>query len=123
MYSLLIKTHFDAAHYLKDYPGECANLHGHTWKVEVLVEGEELNEIDLLYDFKDLKQATEKVIQKFDHKYINEIKPFDRMSPTGENLSRFIHQELGKLLPEQITLKEVRIWESDSACLIYQEDK
>lgn len=121
MYSLLVKTHFDAAHFLKDYPGECANLHGHTWKIEVVVEGEELNEIDILYDFKDLKKATNQVIKRFDHKYINEIKPFDKKSPTGENLSRYIYDELEKILPENISLKEIRVWESDSACLTYNK--
>jgi 6-pyruvoyl tetrahydropterin synthase/QueD family protein len=55
MYELTIKAHFDAAHALRGYPGECKNLHGHTWDVEVTVLGSDLDDIGIVYDFKRLK--------------------------------------------------------------------
>ena len=121
MYKLLIKSHFDAAHHLPGYPGKCAGLHGHTWKIEVVVEGEKLNEIELVYDFRDLKAQLNKLLNQFDHKYLNEVPPFDKLSPTGENLAKYLFNSLKKELPPEVTLSEVRVWESDDACLTYSE--
>ena len=119
MYSLTVKTHFDAAHALRGYPGDCAKLHGHTWDVEVTVEGTRLNDIELLYDFRNLKEDLRGVIDKFDHKHLNEVAPFDRLSPTGENLARFIYEELEERIGAAVRLREVRVWESPQACIAY----
>lgn len=120
MYELLVKTHFDAAHALRGYPGKCKALHGHTWKVEVTVTGDRLNEIELLIDFADLKKMVDTVLDRFDHKYLNEIPPFDGLSPTGENLARYLYEEIEKELPPEVTLKQVSVWESESACITYK---
>ncbi len=120
MYELLVKSHFDAAHYLRRYPGKCKELHGHTWKVEAVVAGETLNEMELVYDFSDLKSKLNEVLSRFDHKCINEIPPFDKLSPTGENLAKYIFEELEKLIPDEVSLKQINIWESEDACLTYK---
>ncbi|MDI6892827.1 MAG: 6-carboxytetrahydropterin synthase QueD [Actinomycetota bacterium] len=119
MYELLVKSHFDAAHFLRGYPGKCRELHGHTWKVEVVVGGEKLNEIGLVYDFRELKSKLSELLSRFDHKYLNEIPPFDEVSPTGENLTKYLFDELRKVLPKEVSLKRVSVWESDDACLSY----
>ena len=67
MYELTVKSHFDAAHALRGYPGECRNLHGHTWDVEVTVGGTELDEIGIVYDFKALKDDLNGVLDDYDH--------------------------------------------------------
>ncbi|MEW6189628.1 MAG: 6-carboxytetrahydropterin synthase QueD [Actinomycetota bacterium] len=121
MYELLIKAHFDAAHSLRGYPGDCAGLHGHTWRVEVVIEGEELNDIELLYDFRELKSQVDEVLSKFDHKYLNEVHPFDELSPTGENLARYLFEQLKATFPDGINLKKVSVWESEDACISYKE--
>ena len=54
-YELTVKSHFDAAHALRRYPGECRDLHGHTWDVEATVSGSTLDDIGIVYDFKRLK--------------------------------------------------------------------
>lgn len=120
MYELMVKTHFDAAHALPGYPGKCKVLHGHTWRVEVTVTGETLNNIELLIDFADLKDLVDNVLERFDHKYLNEIQPFDRLSPTGENLAHYLFEEIKKELPTGISLKQVSVWESESACITYK---
>lgn len=122
MYELTVQTHFDAAHFLIDYPGECARLHGHTYVVEVTVAGDKLNEIGLLYDFKDLKDKTREIIDRFDHHYLNEIAPFDKTSPTAENLAKYIYDHLKKrLVAKGIKIAEVSVWESPTARLTYRE--
>lgn len=122
MFELTIQTHFDAAHYLTGYPGECARLHGHTYLVEITIAGKELNEIGLVYDFKDLKEKTSQIVSRFDHRYLNEIPPFDKTTPTAENLARYIFDELKKVIPPKIRIKEVSVWESPTAKLSYSED-
>ena len=57
MFELGITVHFDAAHCLPEYPGKCSRLHGHNWKIEVLVTGSRLNKQGMLVDFRDLKEA------------------------------------------------------------------
>ncbi len=122
MYELIIKTGFSAAHNLRGYEGECERLHGHNWKVEVVVQTERLNEIDIAIDFKELKRETNAIMDRLDHRYLNEVPPFDRLNTTAENIARYIYQELSRRLnPQGVNVKEVRIWESDTACAIYYE--
>lgn len=120
MYELRVNTKFASAHNLRNYGGKCENLHGHTWMVEVGICGTELNEIGLLCDFKDIKARLDEVVSFFDHKYINEISPFDKINPTAENLSRFIYESMEKYFNN---IKEVVVWESDNARAIYRKNK
>ncbi|MDI6900476.1 MAG: 6-carboxytetrahydropterin synthase QueD [Anaerosomatales bacterium] len=120
MYELTIKGHFDAAHALYGYPGECRNLHGHTWDVEVTVAGEALDDIGIVYDFKALKADLAAVLAEFDHVYINEVPPFDTVSPTAENLARVICERLAEKVGEQVRVTEVAVWESPVARLVYR---
>ena len=56
MYRVVVSGSFSSAHYLRGYKGKCEKLHGHNWKIEVEVEGEELDKKGLLIDFKKLKK-------------------------------------------------------------------
>jgi len=120
MYSLQVKWHFDAAHHLYGYPGECAELHGHTWEVEVTVESEKLNDIEIVYDFKDLKADLKHIVDVYDHKHLNDIPPFDVISPTAENLARVIFEELTKSIGTKVKVAEVAVWESPVARVGYR---
>lgn len=119
-YELTVKAHFDAAHALRGYPGKCKELHGHTWDVEATVAGERLNDIGILFDFSDLKRLLADVLEPLDHAHLNEVAPFDELSPTGENLARFIYERLRTELPGPIDLVEVVVWESPEARLAYR---
>lgn len=120
-YSLTVKDHFDAAHMLKDYPGPCRYLHGHTWEVEVTISGAVLDDVGILYDFKDIKRDIKSILENFDHRYLNDVAPFDMVNPTAEHLARIIYHELESVFPDQITLDEVAIWESPAARLSYRK--
>jgi 6-pyruvoyltetrahydropterin/6-carboxytetrahydropterin synthase len=119
IYTLTIKEHFDAAHALIGYPGQCKNLHGHTWDVEVSVRGTELDEVGIVYDFKDLKTNLWGILEQYDHVYLNEVPPFDVINATAENLARVIYEQLAETLPEGVELVEVAVWESPIAKLTY----
>ena len=120
MYELTVKSHFDAAHALRDYPGECRNLHGHTWDVEVTVGGTELDEIGIVYDFKALKEDLGAVLSDYDHAYINEVPPFTELTPTAENLARVIYERLAETVDPRVRVLEISVWESPIAKITYR---
>ncbi|MCL2654145.1 MAG: 6-carboxytetrahydropterin synthase QueD [Coriobacteriia bacterium] len=119
-YDLTVKEHFDAAHSLYGYPGPCRELHGHTWDIEVTVSGSQLDDIGIIYDFKSLKDDLRAVLADYDHHYLNEVKPFDELSPTAENLARIIYERLAKTVDPRVTVAEVAVWESPVARLAYR---
>lgn len=119
-YELTVKDHFDAAHSLYGYPGECRNLHGHTWDVEVTVSSLALDEIGIVYDFKSLKADLAAVLEPFDHVLINDVAPFTDISPTAENLARVICEQLEQRVDSRVSVVEVAVWESPVARLVYR---
>ena len=125
MYQLTKSVMFDAAHQLRDYIGKCANVHGHTYRLEVCVAGEKVSEIGLLFDFYDLKKLMQTVVDSLDHKFINDVPPFDEINPTAENLAYFVYQTLRGQLTVQhpaLRLKYVQIWETPNSSASYSED-
>ncbi len=124
MFEVSIKTHFAAAHWLKNYRGKCENLHGHNWLVEVTVSCEEVDEIGIAIDFSELKQITRDVLSMFDHKCLNEVPPFDKLNASSENISRFLYYEISKNLTEHnAQIKKVSVWESERAWATFYEAK
>ena len=119
-YELTVKDHFDAAHALPGCDGPCQYLHGHTWEVEATIAGQHLDEVGMLYDFKDVKRDLHAVLDNFDHRCVNEVPPFDRLNPTAEHLARVVFHELAATLPAHLALKEVSIWESPAAKVTYR---
>lgn len=123
MYRLTVHTHFAAAHNLIHYQGDCENLHGHNWKVEVTVAARELDKAGLGIDFKILKRETKKVLDLLDHKYLNEILPFDALSPSSENIARFLFEKLAAVLDDgNVRVEKITVWESEYACAAYSLD-
>lgn len=114
MYEVKVKKTFSAAHRLTNYEGECANLHGHTWEVEVTYRSENLDEHGMVADFFEIKPELEKVLNRFDHRNINEVEPFDKISPTSENIAKYIYDEL-LIKHQKVKVHSVRVSESSSA--------
>jgi len=122
MYELKVVTHFAAAHQLRDYDGACERLHGHNWKVEVFVTGPALRDDGLLMDFKDIKQATQRVLERLDHRLLNEIEPFGSVNPSSENIARHIFDALSVELNQgDVKVSQVTAWESETACATYKD--
>lgn len=119
-YELSVKDHFDAAHTLRGYPGECSMLHGHTWDVEVTVSGQELDGIGILYDFKRLKDDLRSIVSDYDHAFLGDVAPFDELNATAENLARVIWERLTEKVGDNVSVSEVAVWESPIAKLVYR---
>jgi 6-pyruvoyltetrahydropterin/6-carboxytetrahydropterin synthase len=122
-YTLKVVTDFAAAHTLQDYPGACSRMHGHNWKVEVEVSASQLDDIGMAIDFKHIKQAAREVGGKLDHRYLNEIPPFDQVNPTAENIAAYLYKNIGDMINnEQIQVCAVTLWETERACVRYTEE-
>ena len=90
MYKVKKRLEISAAHRLElDYESKCTNFHGHNWIVDVYLQSEELNSNGMIMDFTHIKK---KVLDKFDHKVINDVVDFN---PTAENLAKYICDSLG----------------------------
>ena len=123
MYKITITDYVSGAHNLRGYEGECENLHGHNWKVEVTVASKELDSIGMVVDFKDLKKIVSGILEELDHNYLNETSYFKEVNPTSENIAKFVYSQVQeKLTPKQLKVDVVRIWETATSCAAYKED-
>ncbi len=121
-YTMRIITDFAAAHRLRGYQGACARLHGHNWKVEVEVTANALDELGMGVDFKVIKQHTRQIIERLDHRNLNEIPPFDERNPTAENIAGYLYKELSQRLDDdRVRVTAVTLWETERASVRYSE--
>jgi len=121
VFYLKIIDYFSAAHQLNGYQGKCEELHGHNWKVEVDVKGEQLDDVGLLIDFGILKQHLQDILEPLDHKFLNSLPELRGISPSSELLAQYLFQKLKKRLPAGLVLNGVTVWESEHACAAYSE--
>ena len=120
MYEVTVEGSFSAAHNLRGYKKKCEKLHGHNWKVRVGILGTKLDRTGMLIDFRDVKDYLERILDKLDHKYLNEISHFKVTNPTSENIARFIYNELkAKLESSRYRVTSVTVWESDTTSATY----
>ena len=120
MFELKIISHFAAAHQLKMVARKCENLHGHNWKVEIMVSGETLNDAGVLIDFGEIKTCVSGIMDGLDHKFLNELAPFKNNNPSSENIALFIAKALQeKIDGTSIKVCRVTAWESEDACATY----
>jgi 6-pyruvoyltetrahydropterin/6-carboxytetrahydropterin synthase len=120
MFELSIKDSIAAAHFIPGHKGMCKNLHGHTWKIEVVLTSEKLNEIGMVADFIDIKAKLKDFLRVVDHVCLNDLPYFKEHLPTTENLAKYIYQNFSKLVAP-LKLKRVQVWESDAASIVYYE--
>ncbi|MDH5546881.1 MAG: 6-carboxytetrahydropterin synthase QueD [Gammaproteobacteria bacterium] len=122
-YTLRIFTDFSAAHFLRNYEGKCARLHGHNWKIEVEVITTKLDEVGMGLDFQIMKGETKTLLEELDHYNLNDMPPFDKINPTAENLAAYIYQRLSERINDgRVTLSAITVWETDRACVRYTEE-
>ena len=107
---------FEAAHLLPQVPSghKCARLHGHSFKVEVICEGEIDDTTGWLVDFGDIKIAFEPLMDQLDHRYLNDVPGLE--NPTAENIARWVWARLKGRLPH---LTRVTVAETCSARVEY----
>jgi 6-pyruvoyltetrahydropterin/6-carboxytetrahydropterin synthase len=122
MFEVTVEQTFAAGHSLREYKGKCENVHGHNYRVQVTVEGPELNTIGLLVDFVELKRAVRQVIDRLDHQFINDLEPFTTVNPSAENLAKYFYDEVSKRLDldPSVRIAYIRIWETDTSIAVFR---
>ena len=120
MFKLTVSTSFDAAHFLPNYPGKCAQMHGHTWQIEAtwhLPNSSINNPTGIAADFGILKDMLDTVAELFDHKMINQVIPI----PSAEYIAARMFEVLATMSTQKGIqgLYSTTVWESVDACVVY----
>ena len=124
IYTLKVLADFASAHTLRDYPGACSRMHGHNWKIEAEVQATQLNEIGMAIDFKEIKREVRAIADELDHRYLNDLAPFQDINPTAENIARYFFQRLAQRLNnERVHVSALTIWETDRASCVTPNNK
>jgi 6-pyruvoyltetrahydropterin/6-carboxytetrahydropterin synthase len=107
---------FEAAHFLPNVPEshKCRRLHGHSYRLRVLVEGKPEDGSGWVMDFADLKSIVKPVINRLDHQCLNDLPGLE--NPTAENLAIWLWNEI---MPAIHNLREIQVNETDGAGCIY----
>lgn len=110
---------FESCHKLSNYVGPCANLHGHSYKMQVTIEGSPLRlqmNNGMLVDFKNLKKIIkERIVDEWDHAYLNDKVTFQ---PTAENMVIFAADEIQKGITAEypgLIVRSVKLWETSTS--------
>jgi 6-pyruvoyltetrahydropterin/6-carboxytetrahydropterin synthase len=119
-YELMIETDFAAAHSLRGYPGDCARLHGHNWRVELYVSCETLDDIGIAVDYKILKRELKAALADWDHYNLNDVPPFDSINPSSENVARVLYERMAARLDDsRLRVSRIAIGETCTAKVTY----
>lgn len=140
MYILKAEASFDSAHFLHGYNGKCSNIHGHRWKIEAEIKGNELctdkQHRGMLTDFGDLKHDLREIADSLDHALIyeeNTLKPATEKAlaeegfrtivvpfrPTAENFAAHI---FGLMSEKGYAVHKITVYETPDNCAEYTED-
>lgn len=107
---------FEAAHFLPNYHGKCENLHGHSYRMDVSIEGE-IGECGMVLDFVILKDIVKRhLLSKLDHRHLNDF----IKEPSAENIAVWCWNELFPHIPDGVKLHEIRVWETRQQYAAYR---
>lgn len=122
MYIINVKSHYDSAHFIRDYKGKCERLHGHRYEVEIALGFEDLGRGGIAYDFTDAKRALRDLTDELDHQNLNELPAFEGKETSAENQARYIFDEMKRRLGDVgPNLLYARVWETPNQWAQYSE--
>jgi 6-pyruvoyltetrahydropterin/6-carboxytetrahydropterin synthase len=120
MYEVRQETTVAAAHRLRSSPGEGERLHGHNWRIVVVVRADELDSRGMVVDFNDLGAALRRTVEPYEHVLLNDVPPYDTINPTAENVARVIGELLAAELGEgRARVHRIEVWETETCAAIY----
>ncbi len=121
MFEICADYSFSAGHALRGYKGKCENPHGHNYKVQVTIAGEKLDSTGLLMDFVELRGAIKSLAERLDHRFLNDLEPFDRINPSAENLAKYFCEGIeSRIRAQGLRVQAVTVWETDSTSATYR---
>ena len=122
MFEVSIEHTFAAGHALRNYRGKCENVHGHNYRVQVMVRGEKLDGTGMLADFVELKRLLRAISEPLDHVFLNDIEPFTELNPSAENIAWYICEKMQQGITQEnlVEVAEVKVWETDIQSASYR---
>ncbi|MEO0162603.1 MAG: 6-carboxytetrahydropterin synthase QueD [candidate division WOR-3 bacterium] len=118
MFEISVQGNFSAAHRVKGYKGDCAGVHGHTYRIEVRVGVGKLDKLGMAIDFRRVKKTLKNILAKLDHKNLNNLAFFRKHNATAEWIAVYIYQEMKKKIKK---IKSVTVWEGMENSVTYME--
>lgn len=108
---------FESAHVLTGLPAghKCGRLHGHSYRVRVVVAGAPNPARGWVMDYADIKRVAQPVIERLDHAYLNDLEGLEQ--PTTENLAVWLWRQLSPAIPG---LARLELWETATSGVIYR---
>ena len=123
MFEVSVEHTFAAGHALRNYRGKCENVHGHNYRVQVIVRGKEIDPLTgMLADFVELKRLLREASEPLDHVFLNDIEPFTVVNPSAENIAVYICEKMQAGLSQgnPVEVAEVKVWETDIQSATYR---
>lgn len=111
MFELSVQRVFSAAHALL-LGGKRETLHGHDWRLTVVVKGNRLDSDGLLCDFHALEAAVDAIIAPFHNANLNEVEPFTRTNPSAEQVVKYVAERLAAAVPAGVSVARVSVTEA-----------
>lgn len=122
-YTVKVTNYFCGAHRLRGYKGDCVDVHGHNYQLTTEITATQLDELGMVVDFAHARPIIDTIIQQIDHKFFNEISPFDQINPTAENIAAWLFQQIAQQLnSDRIRVKAVNLQETPYEAVRYTEE-
>ncbi len=118
-YELTICGEFAASHRLRMYDGQVEPLHGHNWRVEMVVTAPRLDSIGVGADFGLLQRTLDEALNPLRDRHLNDLAPFSSVNPSAENVARHVFEEVARRLPPEVRAARVRVWETSRCAATY----
>jgi 6-pyruvoyltetrahydropterin/6-carboxytetrahydropterin synthase len=118
-YELLVRAEFTAAHQLRMHDGELEPVHSHNWRVEVFLEGEELDEAGLLADFAVLQRGLSQICNDLRDRLLNKLPAFAGRNPSTEAVAKHLHDSFAPMMAANVRVTKVRVWETGDSAAAY----
>ena len=118
-FEILLTNEFSAAHQLRLPDGTLEPLHGHNWKVEVYLQGQQLDQMDVLADFTVVRPQLLAVCDGLHDTHLNDHPAFQSVNPSTELVAKFIHDQLAPELADNVKISRVRVWETSGCAAAY----
>lgn len=117
-FEITTTRHFSAAHQLRLYDGSLEPLHGHNWKVRVVVGAAQLDSIGVVMDFHELERLLDAILEPLHNSHLNNAPPFASLNPSAENVAFHVGRSL--IVPGGVMLLSVEVWETDENSAVYR---
>src|SRR4051794_8955007 len=110
--------HFSAAHQLRLYDGSLEPVHGHNWRVKVVVSAAKLDSIGVVMDFHELEKLLDRIVVPMHNGHLNNAEVMGQKNPSAENVAVVVGEKLK--LPAGVKLESVEVWETEENSAVYR---